>query len=148
VSGSATHTACAGAPSGDRGSAALARYRPGGGLDTSFGSDGKVTALFLGTDRAAAHYDDINLMEGGNIAATGAAHDVAHHRFLVIVGEYVRSGNLNKAFSGDGRAKARGPYDVSMGSGLAVNPDGRPLVAGSTFGSRHRSRFLVARFRA
>ncbi len=147
VAGSTTARGCDGNPPPDTGSAALARYRAGGRLDQSFGGDGRVTSVFLGSERANAHYEDLALMEGGFIAATGSAHD-GDNQFIVVVGEYVRSGLLNKAFSGDGKAKARGPYDVAVGSGIAVDPDGRPIVAGSTFGPRRQSRFLVARFLA
>jgi uncharacterized delta-60 repeat protein len=147
VAGSTTARGCGGNPPPETGSAALARYREGGRLDQSFGGDGRVTSVFLGTERADAHYEDLALMEGGFIAATGSAHD-GDNQFIVVVGEYVRSGVLNHAFSEDGKAKARGPYDVAVGSGISVDPDGRPIVAGSTFGPLHQSRFLVARFLA
>ncbi|MFL5797813.1 MAG: hypothetical protein ACJ77A_07760 [Actinomycetota bacterium] len=147
VAGATTSRGCDGNPGPDTGSAALARYGEGGRLDQSFGGDGRVTSVFLGTERADAHYEDLALMEGGFIAATGSAHD-GDNQFIVVVGEYVRSGSLNKAFSGDGKAKARGPYEVAVGSGITVDPDGRPIVAGSTFGPLHQSRFLVARFLA
>jgi uncharacterized delta-60 repeat protein len=148
VAGSDTAHGCGSNPPPDTGSAALARYRANGKLDDTFGGDGRVTSVFLGSEKSNAHYEDLRLMEGGFIAATGMAHNLADNVFVVTVGEYVRSGRLNGAFSGDGKAKARGPYDVSVGSGIVVDPDGRPVVAGSTFGSRHRSRFLVARFKA
>jgi uncharacterized delta-60 repeat protein len=149
VAGSTTARGCGAGPPPDRGRAAVARYRTSGRLDRSFGGgDGRVATAFLGSEKAAAHYDDMRLMEGGFVAATGSARDTANRRFIVIVGEYVRSGALNPAFSGDGRAKARGPYDVAVGSGITLDPDGRPIVAGSTFGPSHLSRFLVARFLA
>jgi uncharacterized delta-60 repeat protein len=148
VAGSDTARGCGINPPPDTGSAALARYRSNGKLDATFGGDGRVTTAFIGSERSNAHYEDLRLMEGGFIAATGSAHNTADNVFVVTVGEYVRSGRLNDAFSGDGKAKARGPYDVALGRGIVVDPDGRPVVAGSTFGPRHQSRFLVARFRA
>src|SRR5204862_5659457 len=118
-----TARGCGANPPPDRGSAAVARYRTFGRLDKSFGGDGRVATAYLGSERSAAHYDDMRLMEGGFVAATGSANDVADRRFVVIVGEYVRSGARNTSFSGDGQASVRGPYDVAVGIGIIVDPD-------------------------
>ena len=128
------------------GTAAVARYLPGGRLDSSFGGDGKVSTRFLGSRKTTPVYYDLALDEGGQIAATGNAVRPAHNDVLVIVGGYLRDGSLNTAFSDDGRATDEGPREYALASALFVDPNGRPIVAGTDGGVGNDGRFMIDGF--
>ena len=147
VAGSNTFTGCGGEAPPDTGTAAVARYLPDGRLDPSFGGDGKVTTTFLGTQNSDAGYEDLTLLEGGSVVATGSAFSPSADRLLIIVGQYRRGGALNTAFSDDGRATAAGPLKYTQGVAVSADPDERPIVAGPTRNDQ-TGRFLVARFKA
>ncbi|HXJ67228.1 MAG TPA: hypothetical protein VNN79_26035 [Actinomycetota bacterium] len=147
VAGSNQFEGCGGSAPPATGNAALARYLPTGALDHTFGGDGKVTTTFLGSKDADASYSAMTLEEGGQIAATGSAYDQSGH-LNVIVGLYLRNGNPNTAFSGDGKASAGGPGQDALGLALYEDIDGRPVVAGRSLPETGADRFLVERFKA
>jgi uncharacterized delta-60 repeat protein len=131
------------------GTAAAARWLPSGKLDRTFGGDGKVTTAFFGSGGSLASYQDMTLEEGGQIAAAGFAQFPSTDGSAVIIGEYLRNGQLNPAFSGDGRASAVGPLQDTSGLALFEDPNGRPVVAGNAWsGQGSIDRFIVERFLA
>jgi uncharacterized delta-60 repeat protein len=82
---------------------ALARYNPGGSLDTSFSSDGKQRTDFPGSGGASG----VALQTDGKIVVAGSSDgDVALAR-------YNPNGSLDPTFSGDGRQTT----DFGLGGG-------------------------------
>ena len=73
---------------------ALARYTANGVLDTSFGTDGKVSVDFGGVDTAYA----IDLRADGVIVAAGCSQD------LFAVAQILPEGLLDPAFNGSGKS--------------------------------------------
>ena len=131
---------------------ALARYDAAGVLDNSFSGDGRLTTDFSGFDSGK----DVAIGADGKIVAAGAsdtsgdsgpASDFALARYLA-------DGALDTGFGGgDGRQTTDfgGRYDT--GEGVAVQPDGRIIVAGhgspaDTFGSYFPSDFQLSRYDA
>jgi uncharacterized delta-60 repeat protein len=108
---------------------ALARYNPDGSLDTSFDGDGKSNSFSAGASAVAIQAD-------GRIVAAGTA-----------VGDFVLArynpyGGLDPSFSDDGRLTTDfGAND--LGAGLAIQADGRIVVAGTADGD-----FALARYHA
>jgi uncharacterized delta-60 repeat protein len=147
VAGSNTFEGCGGSPPPDTGFAALARYLPDGRLDPSFGGDGKVSTAFLGSEESDPGYSDVALLEGGAVVAAGSAYDPKTGQSVLVVGEYLRNGSLNPAFSHNGRATAPTPKRNGGVGGLSLDPLERPTVAGWTYGDTGPGAFLVARFR-
>jgi uncharacterized delta-60 repeat protein len=122
---------------------ALARYKPDGSLDTSFGRGGKVTTSIsrLSSASALVRQPDGKLV----VAGTSGSNDSNGKVALV---RYNRDGSLDTGFGGAGKVTTR------IGGGITVNPtsafpvrqtDGR-LVA---FGSGYRgpyTYFALARY--
>jgi uncharacterized delta-60 repeat protein len=122
---------------------ALARYRPGGGLDTTFGGDGRVTTSFgPGCDIATG----LTVQPDGKAVAVGAMGIPGS--FQTAVARFWKSGARDRTFSEDGR------QTVSFGSdtysefwNAAVTGSGK-IVAGGEVGrdTGDRGDFILARF--
>jgi len=104
---------------------ALARYNSDGSLDPTFSGDGKLTTDF-GSDDCGL---EMVLQSDGKIVVTGfSGNDIA-------VARYNTDGSLDTSFSDDGKQTT----DVGSSSGdeataLALQPDGKIVVAGSSNG--------------
>lgn len=104
---------------------ALARYNADGSLDTTFDGDGKVVTSFPGSTSDDA-ISAIAIQPDGKIVVSGSGGP--GHDFLVA--RYTTTGNLDVGFDGDGTvATDFGGYD--RGEDLAIQPDGRIVVAGT-----------------
>jgi uncharacterized delta-60 repeat protein len=121
---------------------ALARYNTDGSLDTSFDGDGKVTTQ-AGTSFSEAY--TIAVQADGKILAAGTADD-ASGNFLFAVVRYNTNGTLDTSFDGDGKAfAALGSGNYDLANSIAVQADGKILLAGSSYGASNDD-FGVARF--
>jgi uncharacterized delta-60 repeat protein len=102
--------------------AGSARATPGD-LDTSFNFDGKVTTLIGGESEARG----LALQPDGRIVATGWA---LGSNFDVALARYAANGSLDPSFGTGGEVTTPiGPGD-DMGLAVALQPDGRIVVAG------------------
>jgi uncharacterized delta-60 repeat protein len=116
----------------------VARYNPDGSLDATFGTTGKVITDFGGLDRA----HDVDLQGDGKIVAAG----VGGEKFAVA--RYRTDGSLDPSFDGDGKATTQFTGEnIEIAEALAIQPEGRIVVAGSAFTSFDRS-YALARFNA
>jgi uncharacterized delta-60 repeat protein len=116
--------------------AAFVRLLPDGSLDHSFGGDGKRTVtLGPGSDSA----NDV-AVAGGKIyaAASKSSNQFAAMRLL-------SNGNPDPSFSGDGRRAFDFSGSFSFAGGVAVQDDGRAVVAGGNSGIP--STMAIVRFR-
>lgn len=102
----------------------VARYLADGALDPSFDGDGIATTELGATDRANA----MLLQSDGKILVVG----VTGGGGSVGLVRYLSNGSLDTSFDGDGKVTASG----GAGSGIALQPDGKILVAASTGGFR------------
>ena len=103
-----------------------------GSLDPTFGTAGQVTTN-LGT---AATPSDATLQSNGDIVVSG--------NFGII--RYLPNGTLDTSFGTNGVASTGFTGDTFVGSGLAIEPNGDLLWAGSTNLPNNTSAFAVARF--
>jgi uncharacterized delta-60 repeat protein len=114
---------------------ALVRYHSDGTLDHSFGTGGVVRTTFH--DHACNIYD-IALQPDGKIVAVGE-----RRRFggsgeddqLFAVARYLPNGTLDKSFSRDGLRSLDLGWGDDVASAVAIQPDGKIVVAGR--GSRN-----------
>jgi uncharacterized delta-60 repeat protein len=101
---------------------ALARYKPGGRLDTAFSGDGKQRTDFGGRSDGAS---GVVLQANGRAVLAGFAGG----RFAVA--RYRTGGKLDATFGGDGKVRTRfGSNDGDSASDVALQADGRILVGG------------------
>jgi uncharacterized delta-60 repeat protein len=104
----------------------LARYNPDGSLDTSFGKSGKVT-----TDIAGARDEifSLTLQPDRKIIAGGFA-TVDSSKSLVALARYNRDGGLDSSFGVNGKITSDFFGLHNTAHALAMQPDGRLVVAG------------------
>ena len=118
---------------------ALARYNTDGTLDNSFSVDGKVTTAFgIGEDNGWS----VAIQPDGKIVVAGYAYNFAVREFAI--GRYNTDGTLDNSFSVDGKVT------TAFGTGadgwsVAIQPDGRILVAGYAYNGTDYD-FALARY--
>lgn len=109
--------------------ATLVRYDTSGNLDSTFGIGGKVvTAVGPGDDRI----HDLTLLPDGRILVMGSVVDGTSH-YSLFLAQYQANGQLDTTFgtAGTGISIISASPSLSLGGyGLALQPDGRILVAG------------------
>ncbi len=104
---------------------ALAMYNSDGSLDTSFDGDGKLTTDFgLAEDVAEA----VAVQPDGKIVVAGES--TGSSGVVIAVVRYNVDGTLDTTFSGDGMLTTPVGTDVSVASGIAIQPDGKIIAAG------------------
>src|SRR4029079_2637604 len=107
---------------------AVARYNPDGSLDTSFAGVGKFTFGLGGFNDFAS---DVVLQPDGKILIAGTTFiDSGSHSDFAVV-RLNSDGSFDTTFDGDGRLITNlGLFDQV--ASLALQPDGKILVAGGT----------------
>jgi uncharacterized delta-60 repeat protein len=111
-------------------------------LDTSFGGDGKVTISFSAGDDVgsgiAVQIDDKIVVVGTSDNGSGVS-ELAVARFNV-------NGSLDTTFSGDGMVTTSFSAGDDVGSGIALQSNGKIVVVGTSNNGSGISEFAVARF--
>ena len=121
---------------------ALARYNSDGSLDTTFSDDGMVTTAIGSLDdygySVAVQADGKILVAGHSIQNGSGGSEFALVR-------YNRDGNLDTTFSGDGMVTTVIGMRNGAGQSVAIQADGKILVAGSSW-SDSGSEFALVRY--
>ncbi|MFD7324902.1 calcium-binding protein [Streptomyces sp. NPDC059875] len=114
---------------------AVARYDGNGDLDPTFGGDGTVTTGFGGVG-ATGH--DMALQEDDRIVVAGVANgDFALARFDT-------DGSLDTDFGGDGRVTTDFEGNWDEGRAVALQSDGRIVVAGNGSDNHAVARYSIS----
>jgi uncharacterized delta-60 repeat protein len=96
-----------------------------GDLDTSFGAGGKTTTAILSQDDFAA---DVAIQSDGKIVVAGNTKNGSATQFALA--RYNRNGNLDTDFGIAGKVFTEVGTGDARGSSVAIQPDGRIVVAG------------------
>ena len=126
---------------GSKNEFALARYDSRGTLDSSFNSDGKLTASIRSYD------DRINSMviqADGKILVAGQSSNASFFDFAMA--RYTADGYPDSSFSGDGKLITTLGYSESVCNSIAIQPDGKIVAAGSARNSSNAD-FALARYK-
>jgi uncharacterized delta-60 repeat protein len=116
---------------------ALARFDANGSLDSSFHGNGRViTDLGDRIDRCTS----LGLQRDGKIIAAGYSGD------MWALVRYNADGTLDNSFHGDGKLRFVVPGYAYPTVSVAVQADGRILLAGSTGASSSSPQFTIYRF--
>ncbi|MBV9960201.1 MAG: VCBS repeat-containing protein [Acidobacteria bacterium] len=117
----------------------LARYNTNGSLDTTFGSNGKVTTnFFVGVDIAYA----VKVQPNGKIVAAGVSGGGGT---AFAVGRYNADGSLDTAFGNSGKVETF--YEgLDEAHAVLIQPDGKIVVAGTANGGGTIGQFALARY--
>lgn len=117
----------------------IIRYTTAGALDMSFDGDGIVTTHIGAFDIITS----IVIQPDGKIVAAGYTRDAANNSQIVIA-RYTPTGILDLSFDGDGIViTSIGP--ISYASDLAIQSDGKIVVAGTTLKVTDYD-FVIARY--
>lgn len=119
---------------------AVARYTSTGALDTTFNGTGKVTTpIGSGADYGLA----VALQTDGKIVAAGNSFNGANMDFAVV--RYTSTGALDTTFNGTGKVTTAIGSDYEGISAVAVQMDGKIVVAGTTSNGGNYD-FALARY--
>ena len=108
---------------------AVARYNSDGTLDATFDADGKVTTNFGSTNDYAYA---VAIQSDGKIVVAGYAGTATLNDFAVA--RYNTDGSLDTSFSGDGKLTTDFDQGNDYAYGVAIEPDGKIVVAGRASG--------------
>ena len=121
----------------------LVRYRKNGRLDRTFGGDGKVRTS-VGT-YALAHA--LALQPNGKILAAGTVGGAPDLRIALF--RYRADGSRDRSFGPNrsGRVTTQVGLDFSQASAVALQPNGKIVVAGSTRTGADTYEFALVRYK-
>ena len=103
---------------------ALARYRPNGTLDTTFGGDGRVT-----TDVGGGIAHAVALQPDGKIVVAGSSTGPFNGGDFALA-RYLPSGTLDTTFGGTGLVTTDFGGFADIAIAVMLQPDGKIVVAG------------------
>src|SRR6185437_14390519 len=122
---------------------ALVRYNSDGGLDTSFNSNGKVTtAVGTGTCKG----EGVTLQEDGKIVVVGHSFNAEGQSCFAVI-RYGADGSLDTSF-GDSGKTTTAVAKQSNADSVAMQSDGKIVVAGNAFIDRNNNDFGIVRYNA
>jgi uncharacterized delta-60 repeat protein len=126
---------------------ALARYNPDGSLDASFGVGGRVRTDFTGTGTFEEVANALAIQPDGKIVLAGTADEPGPPDFEFALARYNPDGSLDASFGVGGLVltDVNGADGFDDASGLAIQPDGKIVVAG-TLEVGGGSDFALARY--
>lgn len=120
---------------------AVARYNPDGSLDISFDGDGKAITPLFGTSQDFAQA--VALQPDGKVVLAGYSNNGANNDFAIV--RYHSDGSLDLSFDSDGKVIADIGFLAHTAKSLAVQSDGKIVVAGSRFNGLNND-FAIFRY--
>ena len=120
----------------------VARFLPDGNLDPSFGSGaGFVRTTFVENNTALA----VALQPDGKIVTVGSLQGFHPNPATLLLTRFMPDGGMDNTFNGTGFVMAPAVEWFTAGA-VAIQSDGRILVAGGTGPGLYSKHFTVARF--
>ena len=119
---------------------AIVRYNVNGSLDSSFDHDGRQTTDLGSYDNAYA----LAIQRDGKIVLAGYTFVEPNNNFAVI--RYNINGSPDSSFNGNGKQTAILGSDLQIGNSVALQSDGKIVVAGYTLNGTFNNDFALARF--
>ncbi|MEP6684335.1 MAG: T9SS type A sorting domain-containing protein [Parafilimonas sp.] len=124
----------------------LVRYKTNGHLDFSFGVNGISTFQI---DAKSSEITAVALQQDGKIVATGYSGNTNHQSLSVL--RFANNGSIDSSFGKKGVALIDVPKNNLVGTSIAVQPDGKIVVAGSLSrgsSSDPKIGIVIARFKS
>ena len=118
----------------------IARYNPNGALDTTFDLDGIVTTPIGANDDKAS---SVKLQADGKIVVGGYSSNGTDDDFAIV--RFDLNGSLDNTFDGDGKVILPIGNSWDQANSIAIQTDGKIVVAGYSIGSGLYGDFALAR---
>lgn len=123
---------------------ALARYSYlNGGLDSSFGTGGKVITDFFGSTDLA---NGLAIQSDNKIVLAGGAHNAKTAKTLTAVARYTPSGALDLTFDRDGKVTTDFGYAGNTAMGVLLQAGNKIVAVGYAYIYRVKNIFALARY--
>lgn len=122
---------------------AIIRYNTNGTLDTSFSQDGKLKD-YPHAYAGNTTYTSTAVQSDGKIVVAGTADTGAGDHFALA--RYNTDGNLDTTFSQDGKQTTDFGFDDEQSDAMAIQSDGKIVVAGTAYSNTGNDNFAVARY--
>lgn len=120
---------------------AVVRINPNGSKDNSFDGDGILKDYKAG---GQSEYDASAVQPDGKLVTAGQASASNRGKMVVIVARYTTDGSFDRKFSGDGKVSIDFPYPSVNARALAIQQDGKIVVAGTAYNGSNTD-FMVLR---
>lgn len=120
---------------------ALVRYMPDGSLDASFGDRGISLVDLVGL---RFFFGDVKTLQDGRIVVAGSVGSNASFEYAFSVFGFLANGALDTGFGTSGRTVIDAG-NTNSAQALAIQPDGKILVAGHTWVDGNGLDILLAR---
>lgn len=112
------------------GAIAAAALGAPGDLDPSFSKDGKLELRFSGGEESA---NDVVALPDGRLVVSGTTTDIGEDYYPgIAVTRLLANGKPDTSFGGDGRVSFNFPDSTELGTGLAVQADGKIVLTGGS----------------
>jgi uncharacterized delta-60 repeat protein len=120
---------------------ALVRYQANGTLDSTFNADGIATTA-MGTALAGAV--SVGLQADGKLVVAGSSDDGSEFDFALL--RYKTDGSLDNTFDTDGKLTTVIGPDDDIANALAIQADGKIVVAGRSSNGSAGFAYALARY--
>jgi uncharacterized delta-60 repeat protein len=121
---------------------AVARYNPDGSLDTTFGGGDGWVHTGLGTSHDVGYA--LAIQADGKIIVAGSTYVNLSYDFALV--RYLPDGSLDTSFAGDGLLNTDFNGDDDIAYSMALQADGKIVLAGSTEDAYYDNDFALARY--
>ena len=121
----------------------VARYTADGMLDRSFGSGGRIVIKRVVNGSLYFDVTDVSLAPDGKIVVAGMGDLLDERRGRVVVARLTASGRLDRSFGSGGVVRTRPSAETHQVYGMAVQRDGKVVVAGMSFFGGDRDFYLL-----
>ncbi len=119
----------------------IVRYNPNGSLDNNFGAAGiQRTDFAFGTDQANA----VAVQSDGKIVVAGSSSSDTDSNFALA--RYNPNGSLDTTFGGTGKIVTSLSLGADVATSMALQSDGKIVVAGYDFSPLQGNNFALARY--
>jgi len=116
---------------------AIVRYNPNGSLDTTFGGIGKI---IIPNGNNGGNTPSMQIQADGKVVVVGSSYNGSEYDFRLF--RYQTDGSPDTSFNGTGNVIT----SAVAATGLAIQPDGKMVVVGSSSDSNVSSGFAVVRY--
>jgi len=124
-------------------------YAAPGDLDTSFGTGGKVTTIIGGGHLFGLNDDNarsVAFQDDGKILAAGGTKNVSGYNYDFALVRYNTNGSLDTSFGASGKVTTDFNARAEQGYGMAIQSNGKVVVAGEAANASGNSEFAIVRY--